>query len=160
MYFWGSWSVDLRIISAILGPFRPRAIFPYISYSYKCAASNGKAVLEWEHGYIFRPPVWSEIGNFVGAGVQTYICARNTVQCKIKPRNVHFSRTNGVMVSQTEYIFQKPGLKKSMENGWNTAGIQKTGQHSPQPKIPRSIPYPPATGRQKSIFFSFLFYKK
>lgn len=117
MYFWGSWSVDLRIISAILGPFRPRAIFPYISYSYKCAASNGKAVLEWEHGYIFRPPVWSEIGNFVGTGVQTYICAWNTVQCKIKPRNVHFSRTNGVMVSQTEYIFQKPGLKKSMENG-------------------------------------------
>ena len=66
---------------------------------------------------------------------------------KIKPRNVHFSRTNGVMGSQTEYIFQKPDLKKSMENGMFvlklTAGIQKTGQHSPQPKIPRSIPYTP-----------------
>lgn len=62
------------------------------------------------------------------------------------------------MGSQTEYIFQKPDLKKSMENGMFvlklTAGIQKTGLHSPQPKIPRSIPYPRPPGVKKVIFFS------
>ena len=69
------------------------------------------------------------------------------------------------MGSQTEYIFQKPGLKKSMENGMfvlkycrnseNRAALTST-------KNSREYinPPPPGQGIKKVIFFLFLFYKK
>lgn len=56
------------------------------------------------------------------------------------------------MGSQTEYIFQKPGLKKSMENGMFVVKYCMNSENrtaSPQPKIPRSIPYPPARALKK-----------
>lgn len=66
------------------------------------------------------------------------------------------------MGSQTEYIFQKPGLKKSMEKGMfvlkycrdseNPAALTST-------KNPR-ITLPPGKGVKKVFFLLFLFYKK
>ena len=68
------------------------------------------------------------------------------------------------MGSQTEYIFQKPGLKKSMENGMFVLKYCMNSENRtalPSTKNSKGYTLPPGQGVQKVIFFFlFLFYKK
>lgn len=67
------------------------------------------------------------------------------------------------MGSQTEYIFQKPGLKKSMENGMFVLKYcmnSETRTALISTKNSKEYTLPPGQGVKKVIFFLFLFYKK
>ena len=112
MYFCGSWSVDLRIISAILGPFRPRAILPY--KLQLCAASNGKAVLEWDSRVYISPSsmVWNRELRW-NRLTNVYLCLKHcsvqnkTAKCSLLyplPNHMYFETDFKVFKMYFQYL--------------------------------------------------------
>lgn len=64
------------------------------------------------------------------------------------------------MGSQTEYIFQKPGLKKSMENGMFVVKYCMNSENRTaltSTKNSKEYTLPPGQGVKKVIFFFFRF---